>query len=211
MNPKPLRQVDLYGKAGRLEALYRELQDPAAVAVVCHPLPTHGGTLHNKVVFRAARGLESANVATLRFNFRGVGQSTGTFDGGEGEQDDFLAALAWVRKHVPGKKILAGGFSFGSWIASRAGCEVPDIAGLFLIGTPVNKYDFGYLRHCEKPMLFLHGTQDEHGDVAKLEKLVEGVRNAESVIVTGADHFFTKQLEAVEETMRSWATEMTEG
>ena len=96
MNPKPLRQIDLYGKAGRLEALYRELQDPAAVAVVCHPLPTHGGTLHNKVVFRAARGLENANVATLRFNFRGVGASTGQFDGGEGEQDDFLAALAWV-------------------------------------------------------------------------------------------------------------------
>jgi alpha/beta superfamily hydrolase len=210
VNPKPLRQVDIYGKAGRLEALYRELQDPAAVAIVCHPLPTHGGSLHNKVVFRAARGLENANVATLRFNFRGVGQSTGTFDGGEGEQDDFLAALAWVRKQHPARKVLAGGFSFGSWIASRAGCEVPEIAGLFLIGTPVNKYDFGYLRHCEKPMLFLHGTQDEHGDVAKLEKLAEQVRNAESVIVTGADHFFTKQLEAVEETMRSWAAELIE-
>ena len=210
MNPKPLRQVDIYGKAGRLEALYRELQDPAAVAIVCHPLPTHGGSLHNKVVFRAARGLENANVATLRFNFRGVGQSTGTFDGGEGEQDDFLAALAWVRKQHPARRVLAGGFSFGSWIASRAGCEVPEIAGLFLIGTPVNKYDFGYLRHCEKPMLFLHGTQDEHGDVAKLEKLAEQVRNAESVIVTGADHFFTKQLEAVEETMRSWAAELIE-
>ena len=210
MNPKPLRQVDIYGKAGRLEALYRELQDPAAVAIVCHPLPTHGGSLHNKVVFRAARGLENANIATLRFNFRGVGQSTGTFDGGEGEQDDFLAALAWVRKQHPGRKVIAGGFSFGSWVASRAGCEVPEIAGLFLIGTPVNKYDFGYLRHCEKPVLFLHGTQDEHGDVAKLEKLAEQVRNAESVIVTGADHFFTKQLEAVEETMRSWAAELIE-
>ena len=210
MNPKPLRQVDIYGKAGRLEALYRELQDPAAVAIVCHPLPTHGGSLHNKVVFRAARGLENANVATLRFNFRGVGQSTGTFDGGEGEQDDFLAALAWVRKQHPERKVIAGGFSFGSWVASRAGCEVPEIAGLFLIGTPVNKYDFGYLRHCEKPMLFLHGTQDEHGDVGKLEKLAEQVRNAESVIVTGADHFFTKQLEAVEETMRSWAAELIE-
>jgi hypothetical protein len=210
VNPKPLRQVDIYGKAGRLEALYRELQDPAAVAIVCHPLPTHGGSLHNKVVFRAARGLENANIATLRFNFRGVGQSTGTFDGGEGEQDDFLAALAWVRKQHPGRKVIAGGFSFGSWVASRAGCEVPEIAGLFLIGTPVNKYDFGYLRHCEKPVLFLHGTQDEHGDVAKLEKLAEQVRNAESVIVTGADHFFTKQLEAVEETMRSWAAELIE-
>ena len=208
MTAKPLRHVDLYGPAGRLEALYRELQDPAAAAVICHPLPTGGGTLHNKVVFRAARGLENANVATLRFNFRGVGASTGHFTGGEGEHDDFLAALAWlIRKH-PGKRIFAGGFSFGSWVASRAACEIPEVDAVFLIGTPVDKYEFSYLRHCEKPMLFLHGTQDEHGDVGKLEKLAQHVRNAESVIVTGADHFFTKQIEAVEETMRTWAEEV---
>ena len=210
MNPKPLRHVDVYGKAGRIEALYREMQDPAAVAVVSHPLPTGGGTLHNKVVFRAARGLENANVATLRFNFRGVGASAGTFDGGEGEQEDFLAALAWLRKKHPDKPLIAGGFSFGAWVASRAACEVEDIGALFLIGTPVNKYDFGYLRDCEKPMLFLHGTQDEHGDVAKVEKLIQTVRNAESVIVTGADHFFSKQLDAVEETLRQWAEEVTQ-
>jgi uncharacterized protein len=208
VNPKPLRHVDIFGKAGRLEALYRELQDPAGVAVICHPLPTGGGTLHTKVVFRAARGLENANVATLRFNFRGVGASTGTFDNGEGEQDDFMSALAWIRKMHPDKPVLAGGFSFGAWVASRAGCEVDYIRGLFLIGTPVNKYDFGYLRHCEKPILFLHGTQDEHGNVTKLESLAQQVRNAESVIVTGADHFFTKQIEAVEETLRSWAEEL---
>jgi alpha/beta superfamily hydrolase len=208
VNPKALRHVDLYGKAGRLEALYRDLQDPTAVAVICHPLPTHGGTLHNKVVFRAARGLENANVATLRFNFRGVGASAGIFDAGEGEQDDFLTALAWVRKTHPDKRVFAGGFSFGSWVASRAGCEAPDVNYVFLIGTPVNKYDFGFLQHCEKPMLFLHGSEDEHGAVRKLEKVVEHVRNAESVIVTGADHFFSKQLEAVEETLRSWAEEV---
>jgi uncharacterized protein len=210
VNPKPLRHVDVYGKAGRLEALYRELQDPAGVAVICHPLPTGGGTLHNKVVFRAARGLENANVATLRFNFRGVGASGGTFDAGEGEQDDCLSALDWVKKKHPDKPVIAGGFSFGAWVASRAGCEVDFVRGLFLIGTPVNKYDFGYLARCEKPMLFLHGTQDEHGDVNKLEKIVEHVRNAESVIVTGADHFFTKQIEAVEETIRAWAEELLE-
>ena len=210
MNPRPLRHVDIYGKAGRIEALYREMQDPAAVAVVAHPLPTGGGTLHNKVVFRAARGLENANVATLRFNFRGVGASAGKFDGGEGEQEDFLAALAWLRKTHPELPLIAGGFSFGAWVSSRAACEIEDVRALFLIGTPVNKYDFGYLRSWEKPMLFLHGTQDEHGDVAKLEKLIQSVRNAESVIVTGADHFFTKQIEAVEETLRSWAEELIE-
>jgi len=210
VNPKALRHVDLYSSAGRLEALYRELQDPNGVAVVCHPHPQGGGTLHNKVVFRAARGLEAANVATLRFNFRGVGSSAGQHDQGEGEQDDFNAALNWITKKHPGKTVFAGGFSFGSWVATRAGCETPIVDALFLIGTPVNKYDFGYLRQCEKPMLFLHGTQDEHGDVNKLEALAQQVRNAETVIVTGADHFFSKQIDAVEETMRTWAREIIE-
>lgn len=210
MNPKPLRHVDLYSSAGKLEALYRELQDPAGVAVVCHPHPLGGGTLHNKVVFRAARGLEAANVATLRFNFRGTGTSGGKHDNGEGEMDDVTAAIEWVKKKHPGKKLFVGGFSFGSWVSSRVACELPEIDAIFLIGTPVNKYDFGYLRSCEKPMLFIHGTQDEHGEISKLEKLIPTVRNAESVIITGADHFFTKQLEAVEETMRSWAEEILE-
>jgi uncharacterized protein len=211
MNPKALRHVDLYSSAGKLEALYRELQDPAGVAVVCHPLPTGGGTLHNKVVFRAARGLEAANVATLRFNFRGVGASGGHFEGGEGEQDDVTAAIEWVKKKHPGKKLIVGGFSFGSWVASRVACERPDVDAVFLIGTPVNKYDFGYLRGCEKPMLLLHGSNDEHGELSRFEKAVNGIRNAESVIVTGADHFFTKQIEAVEETMRGWAEELIAG
>ena len=210
MNPKPLRHVDLYGTAGRLEALYRELQDPVGIAVICHPHPLGGGTLHNKVVFRAARGLENANVATLRFNFRGVGGSAGKHEGGEGEQNDVMAAIEWAKRKHPGKKLIVGGFSFGAWVASRVACEMPEVDAMFLIGTPVNKYDFGHLRSCEKPILFLHGTEDEHGDVEKLEKLAEQVRNAESVIVTGADHFFTKQLDAVDETIRQWAEEVTQ-
>lgn len=211
MSSRPLRHVDVHSSAGRLEALYRELQDPAAVAVVCHPHPLGGGTLHNKVVFRAARGLESANVTTIRFNFRGTGTSAGQHEAGEGEQDDVMAALAWITKKHPGLKVIVGGFSFGAWVASRVACEIDYVDAIFLIGTPVNKYDFSYLRHCEKPMLFLHGTQDEHGDVEKLEKLIPGVRNAQSVIITGADHFFTKELDAMEETMRAWAEEIVQG
>src|SRR5205085_9283029 len=106
MTARPLRHVDLYGPAGRLEALYRELQDPAGIAVVCHPHPSGGGTLHNKVVFRAARGLENANVATLRFNFRGTGASAGKHDEGEGEQQDVMAAIDWARRKHPGKKLI---------------------------------------------------------------------------------------------------------
>jgi len=209
MNPKPLRHVDLYGSAGRLEALYRELQDPVGIAVICHQHPLGGGTLHNKVVFRAARGLENANVATLRFNFRGVGASAGKHEEGEGEQDDVAAAIEWAKRKHPGKKLIVGGFSFGAWVASRVACEMPEVDAMFLIGAPVNKYDLGFLRSCEKPMLFLHGTDDEFGDVDKLEKLAQQVRNAESVIVTGADHFFSKQLDAVDETIRQWAVEVT--
>jgi uncharacterized protein len=208
MNPKPLRHVDLFSSAGRLEALYRELQDPAGIAVVCHPLTSAGGTLHNKVVFRAARGLEAANVATLRFNFRGAGASGGKFEGGEGEQEDVTVAIEWARKKHPGKKLFVGGFSFGAWVSSRVACEMAEVDALFFIGTPVNKYDFGHLRSCERPMLFIHGTQDEHGDVAKVDKLVQSIRNAESVTITGADHFFTKQLDGVEETIRTWAEEV---
>jgi len=209
VNPKALRHVDLYSTAGRLEALYRDLQDPAGIAVICHPLTSEGGTLHNKVVFRAARGLEAANIATLRFNFRGAGVSGGHYEGGEGEQEDVAAAIEWAKKKLAaGGKLLVGGFSFGSWVSSRVACERTDVDAMFLIGTPVNKYDLRYLHDCERPMLFIHGTQDEHGDVAKLEKLVEGIRNAESVIITGADHFFTKQLEALEETIKVWAEEI---
>ena len=211
MNPKPLRHVDLFSSAGKLEGLYRELQEPSAVAVVCHPHPLGGGTLHNKVVFRAARGLEASNIATLRFNFRGVGTSAGRHDEGEGEQADVQAAIDWAIKMHPGKKLIVGGFSFGAWVASRVACELPIVDAVFLIGTPVNKYDFSYLRHCEKPMLFLHGTNDEYGDVNKLEKVVEHIRNAETVFVTGADHFFAKQIDAVEETMRNWGAEMVAG
>ncbi len=208
LNPRPLRHVDVYSSAGRLEALYRELQDPAGIAVICHPHPLGGGTLHNKVVFRAARGLENANVATLRFNFRGVGTSGGKHEEGEGEQEDVIAAMEWAKRKHAGKKLIVGGFSFGAWVASRVACEMPEVDAIFMIGTPINKYDFGYLRKCEKPVLFLHGTEDEHGDVAKLEQLVQQMRNAETVIVSGADHFFTKQLDALDETMRSWAEEV---
>src|SRR5262249_7813137 len=140
VNGKPLRHVDLFSSADRLEALYRELQDPADVAVICHPHPLGGGTLHNKVVFRAARDLESANVATLRFHSRRAGASAGVHDEGEGEQEDVVAAIDWVVKHHPGKKLIVGGFSFGGWVASRVAWEMPNVDALFLIGAPVNKY-----------------------------------------------------------------------
>ncbi len=211
MSPRPLRQIDdLRSDAGRLEALYRDIDRPSAVAVVCHPLPVEGGSLHSKIVFRAARGLEAAGVATIRFNFRGTGASQGIYDAGEGEQRDFEAALRWIIRQHPEAKVMAGGFSFGSWVSTRAGCDLPEIQAMFLIGAPVNKYDMRYLTQCRKPLLFLHGTEDPFGDVDKLSALVENIPDAETVIVSGAGHFFDKELEMVEQTMKEWATRMIE-
>jgi alpha/beta superfamily hydrolase len=211
MERKPLRHIDLYSDAGRLEALYRDFEDPAAVALVCHPHPLHGGTLHNKVVFRAARGLENADVATLRFNFRGVGTSGGKHDAGDGEQRDVEAALEWLMRKHPGKKVIVGGFSFGSWVATLAAFERPEVDALFLLGAPVNKYDLRYLQRCSKPMLFIHGSRDEFGAVDKLEALVQHIPTAETMIVNDADHFFAGQLEVVEQAMTEWANRVIAG
>lgn len=207
MNPKPLRHVDLHSDAGRLEALYRDMPEPSGVAIICHPLPTHGGTMHNKVVFRAARGLEDADVATLRFNFRGAGASQGRFDQGEGEQRDFEAALKWIRAKHPDLPVIAGGFSFGSWVSSRVACDSPDVDAIFLIGAPINKYSLHYLRSCQKPKLVIQGDQDEFGDAEKLGEMTVQWPDTETVIVERADHFFRHQIEVVQETMRQWATE----
>jgi alpha/beta superfamily hydrolase len=203
-NRKPIRHVDLYSDAGRLEALYRDIENPAAVAVIAHPHPLHGGTLHNKVVFRAARGLENADVATLRFNFRGAGTSHGEHDFGDGEKRDMEAALTWITKKHPGVKLIAGGFSFGSWVASQVACDRPDVTGVFLLGAPITKYDLHYLRYCEKPIFFLQGAKDEFGDADKLAELVGQCRNAESLTVNDADHFFAGQLDLVEQAMQEW-------
>lgn len=205
MNPRPLRHVDIFTDAGRLEAIYRDVDDPAAVAVIGHPLPTGGGTMHNKVVFRAAKGLEAARIATLRFNFRGTGASEGRFDQGNGEQRDFEAALKWMSSKHPGKILIAGGFSFGGWVASRVACDRADVSAVFILGAPVNKYDMDYLRECHKPLLFIHGSKDEYGETAKVEQLAQTAPDTEIVIVAGADHFFANQLDLVEETLREWA------
>lgn len=204
MNPKPLRHVDLISESRRLEALYRDVDDPAAVAVICHPHPLEGGTLHNKVVFRAAKGFERANVATLRFNFRGAGTSQGTHDFGIGEQRDVEAAIKWLAAKHPGKKIFAGGFSFGSWVASRVACDDERVSAIFLIGAPVAKYDLRYLRHCPKPLLFVHGSNDAFGEVGQLTAITEQCPDAETIIVSGADHFFKDQIEVVEQTLYEW-------
>lgn len=199
---------DIAGPAGRLECiLMRPDSAPVAAGVVCHAHPRHGGVMHFKVVFRAARALQHAGIAALRFNFRGVGRSEGIHDEGRGEQDDVRAALAEVERRFPGLPLVVGGFSFGSTMALRAGCGDARVRALFALGFPLTMLpDTGFLAGCRAPRLFVQGENDEFGNGPALQALVEPLpQPRELVIVPGADHFFTGHLDQVQEAVNAWA------
>src|SRR6059058_1007617 len=159
---------------GKLEAILKPPRiDPArGVSLVLHPHPLGGGTMHNKVVFRAAAALNDAGLVTLRINFRGVGQSTGTHDEGHGERDDVRAGLDYLAENYPGQEITLCGFSFGARVGLEVGVADERVARLISIGTPVDKYDFSFLEHCRKPILFVQGDADEFGQVEPLRELI---------------------------------------
>lgn len=184
---------------GRLEAILKETRDEArGVALVLHPHPLGGGTMHNKVVFRAASALNEAGLITLRINFRGVGQSTGEHEEGRGETEDVRVALDYLAGRYTGLPITLAGFSFGSRVGLEVGIEDERVRDLISIGTPVDKYDFSFLKSCTKPILFVHGEMDEYGQVAHLQALIErlhAVASARLVIIKGADHFFNGHLD----------------
>lgn len=194
---------------GRLEAIVKEPRggDPAGVALVLHPHPLGGGTMHNKVVFRAAAALNDAGLITLRVNFRGVGQSTGTHDEGYGEQDDVRAGLDYLAENYPGHEITLCGFSFGARVGMEVGIADDRVRRLISIGTPVDKYDFSFLELCRKPILFVHGEHDEYGDVNRLRELVDRLAApAELRVIKGAGHFFDNQLEELKASITAWIT-----
>lgn len=204
------RSLFLSGPAGRLEAsLWTPAHDAESLcALVCHPHPLFGGTLHNKVVFAAARALAGAGVPVLRFNFRGAGLSEGKHDSGRGEQDDVRSALDFLVGEYAGRPILLAGFSFGAWVGLHVGCRDDRVAELIGLGIPVNGSDLSYLLGCTKPKLFLHGDRDEHGDIGRVKELVERMPEpARLVAVEGADHFFTGQLPYVGAAIREWLAE----
>ncbi len=193
---------------GRLEAILKEPREPArAAALVLHPHPLHGGTMHNKVVFRAARALNEAGAVALRFNFRGVGASTGTHDHARGEQDDARVALDHLANTYPHLPLLLAGFSFGARVGLEVGSTDARIAALIGIGTPVNMYDFSFLQHCRKPLLLVHGERDEFGDGDKLRALAAQLPAEARVqieIIPGAGHFFDAQLDELVRAIRAW-------
>ena len=197
----------LQGTAGKLEAV---LWTPPAVApgmaaLVCHPHPVFGGTMHNKVVFQASKALDSLGIAVLRFNFRGAGLSEGVHDKGRGELHDVRAAVQFLAGEFPGTPLLVAGFSFGCWVGLRAGCEDARVEKLIGIGAPVNNSDFSYLAKCVKPKLFVHGSNDEHGDVEKVRQLVASLPgDNELVVVDGVGHFFAGKIEELGKAIRDW-------
>ncbi|MEP7211962.1 MAG: alpha/beta fold hydrolase [Acidobacteriota bacterium] len=196
---------------GQLEAILKEPSgDARGVGLVCHPHSLGGGTMHNKVVFRAAAGLVDAGLITMRFNFRGVGASTGVHNEIEGGKEDVRDALDYLSGQYPGEDLTLAGFSFGTRTGMEVGHNDERVARLISIGTPVDKYgDFKFLIGVKKPVLFVHGDNDEFGSVETLTKLVDEVSktaDTELVIFTNCGHFFDDHLNELRETIKTWTS-----
>jgi uncharacterized protein len=205
------RTFFLEGPAGRLESiLWTPVRSaaPTLAAVVCHPHPLFGGTLHNKVVYQAAKSLDAVGVPVLRFNFRGAGLSAGVHDKGRGEEGDVQVALDFLAKEFPSTSLLVAGFSFGSVVGLRVGCVDPRVKELIGLGIPVNGSDFSFLRECAKPKLFVHGANDKFGAREQVESLVRELPGENRlVVVENADHFFAGHLDQLDHAITTWLLE----
>ena len=200
------------GPAGRLEAiLWTPSGDvrAALAGVVCHPHPLFGGTMHNKVVYQAAKSLDALGIPVLRFNFRGAGQSAGAHDGGRGEQDDVCAALDFLAKEFPKVPLLLAGFSFGASVGMRVGCGDSRVSRLIGLGIPVNGVDFSFLLQCDKPKLFVHGSNDEFGAIEKVKSFIPTLPGDNHlVVVEGVDHFFAGKLNELGSAINGWLSKL---
>jgi len=202
--PRKIESLFLEGPAGRLEALLEEPEDqePWEAALVCHPHPQHGGTMHNKVVHRIARGLRRAGAVVLRFNYRGVNLSEGSYANGEGELEDARAALTYLRERYPALPYTLAGFSFGSRIILRLGCADGGARRLIAVGFPAVYRDRTFLEDCRVPKVFVQSTHDQFGPVAELEALVDSLPEPKKLVLVEAhDHFFSGALDELEEAI----------
>jgi len=209
-----IRSFFLTGPAGQLEALLNQgSPDATHAAVVCHPHPLYGGTLHNKVVFHAMKALNQFGFPVLRFNFRGAGLSHGQHDAGQGEIEDVRTALDWLDReyHLP---LIFAGFSFGAAVGLRAACPDPRVQAIIALGTPISpiedrSYDYAFLQTCTKPKLFVSGSRDQFASKAKLEALVSSLPDPKKlVIIEAADHFFEGRLREMREAIEKWIREI---
>ena len=201
---RKIESLLLEGPAGRLEALLEEPEngEPREAALVCHPHPQHGGTMHNKVVYRIARGLRTAGAVVLRFNYRGVNLSEGEYAHGEGELEDARAALAYLRERYPGLPFTLTGFSFGSRIVLRLGCEGIGARRVIAVGFPTTYKDRSFLHACSVPKIFVQSTHDQYGPASELEPLVASLAEPKKLVLVDAeDHFFAGALSELESTI----------
>jgi uncharacterized protein len=205
------RNFFLEGPAGRLESILWTPTDNAPsplAAVVCHPHPLFGGTMHNKVIYQTAKSLSALGLPVLRFNFRGAGLSAGTHDRGNGEQADVRAALDFLASEFPGVALLLAGFSFGSWVGLRVGCGDERVTKLIGLGVPVNDSGFSYLSSCDKPKLFVQGGNDQFGAPGKLAALVATLPGDNTFVeVPAVDHFFAGKLDVLDRAITAWLTD----
>lgn len=194
---------------GQLEAIYRPTAEGATrVALVLHPHPLYGGTMHNPVVFNCARALHDAGFQTLRINFRGVGESTGTHDQGRGETDDARVALDYLLTQQPAARdVVVAGFSFGAAIALRLGCSDQRVHRLVAIAAPAGHYDLGFLARCAKAKLFVHGDSDDVAPLAQLEDALDrlAVPAFELRVIAGTGHFFENRLDELRVAIEAFA------
>jgi len=206
---------EIAGPAGPLEALLDEPDgEPRAVAVFGHPHPQHGGTMHTKALYQAAKAMPRIGVAALRFNFRGVGRSVGTFDAGPGEKEDFKAAIDFVSERFRDVPIWAAGMSFGSWIAMTVGAQDSRVSLLLGIAPPVDRYDFDALRTCTLPKFIIHGEEDELISIKEIRKFYSQIPEPkELVTIEFANHLFEGKTplvaEAVEDLLADFNTVRT--
>jgi alpha/beta superfamily hydrolase len=210
----PIRSLFLDGPAGWLEAqLNAGAENATHAALVCHPHPLYGGTLHNKVVFHTMKALNGFGFPVLRFNFRGTGLSLGEHDDGRGEVDDVRTALGWLAHefHLP---LIFAGFSFGAAVGLQAACPDARVKAVLALGLPVTAvdnraYDFGFLQNCAKPKLFVSGGRDQFGPRAQLQALAESLPEPwKLVLIEGADHFFEGRLHELREALETWVREV---
>jgi uncharacterized protein len=210
-----IRSLYITGPAGRLEALLNAGSPNAThAAVVCHPHPLYGGTLHNKVVFHAMKALNNFGFPVLRFNFRGTGLSEGEHASGLGEVEDVRAALDWLEREFTLPVIFAG-FSFGAAVGLPAACADDRVRALIALGLPAvpvedRVYDFEFLRTCAKPKLFVSGSRDQFAPAGKLEALVHTFADPKRLVrIEAGDHFFEGRLRELRETIATWVNEIT--
>lgn len=204
-----MKPVHFDGPEGRLEGLWDDPERGLAPAVICHPHPAHGGSMHSKVVYTVYRVLHDLGHATLRFNFRGVGASQGSFSGWDGEVGDVAAAAAFARRETGITPLWLAGFSFGSWVGSRWALSDPNVERMILLGVPVDRNvddrSFDHLTRLPAPTLIVQGEHDRYGSPAGVARLAERLRATGPVevrIVPGADHFCTGKLGPLEEALR---------